>query len=111
MKEQQSAVSNQPSAKRRITVEVSDTVYNLLEVLARDHVGFSVEGIVSELIDHAQQGVYRPGAWERDWLIQAFGDEWIKHLEVGDPYGRPNGHMFNRPISVDPRKSAAKGVL
>lgn len=83
---------------KTITVEVSDTVYELLEVLTRgEWAPRSVEVVVSELIDHAQQGVYRPGAWERDWLCQAFGYDWIKHLEPGDPYGRPDSPMFQRP--------------
>ncbi len=84
---------------KTITVEVNDVVYGLLEALARGPYGQkTVEGVVSKLIDHTQQGVYRPGAWERAWLAQAFGDDWIEGLEPGDPYGRPgDGLMFNRP--------------
>ncbi len=89
---------------RNITITVSDTVYRLLRVLAPHHTprGLTddvlVEEVVGTLIDHAQQGVYRPGAWERRWLCQAFGDEWLARLEPGDPYGRDgNGSMFNRP--------------
>jgi len=29
--------------------------------------------------------VYRPGAWERQWLEHAFDDDWQKFLEPGDP--------------------------
>lgn len=86
---------------RKITIEVSDVVYNLLQVLTltvlREHPPRSVEDVVSLLVDHAQQGVYRPGAWERQWLEQVFGDEWQQFLEPGDPYGRPNSPMFQRP--------------
>jgi hypothetical protein len=78
----------------KITIEVSDTVYKLLQVL--DPEG-SVEVVVLTLADHAQQGVYRPGAWERPWLVQAFGGDFIDRLEPGDPYGRPNSPMFQRP--------------
>jgi hypothetical protein len=78
----------------KITIEVSDTVYELLKTL--DEKG-SVEVVLTELADHAQQGVYRPGAWERDWLIQAFGPDFIARLEPGDPYGRPDSPMFQRP--------------
>jgi predicted DNA-binding transcriptional regulator AlpA len=50
------------------------------------------------LIDQAQQGVYRPGAWERDWLRQAFGSDWVEYLEPGDPYGRDGcEHIFRGP--------------
>jgi hypothetical protein len=99
---------------RKITITVSETVFRLLRVLAPDTPAPGsfpgtpenpdltdealVAEVVGELIDHAQQGVYRPGAWERPWLSQAFGDEWLARLEPGDPYGRSgSGSMFNRP--------------
>jgi hypothetical protein len=56
-----------------------------------------VHGIIETLIDHVQQGVYRPGAWERQWLEHVFPGGWQEHLEPGDPCGRPNGEMFQRP--------------
>jgi hypothetical protein len=69
---------------RTISIKVSREVYALLEVLDEP------KNVIMELIDHAQQGVYRPGAWERNWVCQAFGDDWIERLvETGDPYGRP----------------------
>lgn len=86
-----------------ITLELDDTVADLLAVLGAadregqarlDKVTFAIEA----LIDHAQQGVYRPGAWERDWLTSVFGDAWTTQLEPGDPYGRPNcERIFTRP--------------
>lgn len=82
------------TAKKQITVEVSDTVYSLLEVLGEP------QAVVAQLIDHAQQGVYRPGAWERAWICQAFGYDFHDRLEPGDPYDRkdPRGAlMFERP--------------
>jgi Arc/MetJ-type ribon-helix-helix transcriptional regulator len=87
---------------RKITVEVSDVVCNLLEVLTKGEYATAsdVEGVVRQLIDHAQQEVYRPGAWERQWLMQAFGDGWIEHLERGDPYDRNaegSAAVFRRP--------------
>ncbi len=108
-----------------ITVEVDATVYGLLQVLTKgQHAPKTVEDVVLQLIDHAQQGVYRPGAWERNWLISAFADDWIEHLEPGDPYGSPNcDHIFQRPKRLGsrapargakrdarrPRKAASKG--
>ena len=81
---------------RTIALEVDGTVYGLLKVLAED--GLTVEDVVGLLIDHAQQGVYRPGSWERHWLMQAFGDKWIKGLEPGDPHGREGCEgIFERP--------------
>ncbi len=83
---------------KTITLQLNETVYSLLEVLTRGKsLVPDVEGVIHKLIDHAQQGVYRPTAWERDWLCNAFGDDWIQYMERGDPYGRPNSSMFQRP--------------
>ena len=81
-----------------ITVKISEVEYRLLSVLC-DGVAFTcVEDIVLKLIDHAQQGVYRPGAWERMWLTQAFGDDWVEKLKPGDPYGRSAcDRIFQKP--------------
>jgi hypothetical protein len=81
----------------KITLEIGDVPYQLLQVLA-DHNETTVEGVVEELVHHAQQGIYRPGSWERPWLCQAFGDGWTRLLQTGDPYGRPDSPMFNRPM-------------
>jgi hypothetical protein len=95
------------SGKRTITIEVSATVYALLEVLGRDPYFAAspapVEAVVVKLVDHAQQGVYRPGSWERGWLEQAFGSWWQAHLEPGDPHGRPGCEgIFQRPRKTPP---------
>lgn len=88
---------------KQITIEISETVFRLLEVLALAE-EITVENVVSRLIDHALQRVYRPGAWERMWLVQAFGDQFTKFLEPGDPYGRPAcEHIFERPKKVAAR--------
>jgi hypothetical protein len=84
----------------QITIAIDENDYKLLEVLTRGEYSSceSVEDVIEKLIDHAQQGVYRPGAWERGWLVQAFGDEWENHLEPGDPHGRPGcEHIFQKP--------------
>lgn len=87
----------EPTSNRKITIEVSDTVYHLLEVLTKgEYAPKTVEDVVATLIDHAQQGVYRPGAWEREWLQSVF-QGWEEHLEAGDPYGGSDGSMFRRP--------------
>jgi hypothetical protein len=84
---------------KQITLEIDDTVYSLLEVLTiGKYSPNTVQGVIEQLIDHAQQGVYRPGAWERGWLEQAFSFDWQDALEPGDPYGRPNCEkIFRRP--------------
>jgi hypothetical protein len=85
--------------KKKITIELDQIDYDLLLVLTcGPYAPQSVEEVVGQLIDHARQGVYRPGAWERDWLRQAFGDDWAEYLEPGDPYGRADCEsVFQRP--------------
>lgn len=54
--------------------------------------------VVIELLDHAQQGVYRPGSWERPWLQQAFGDTWERYLEPDTERVAGDGRViFQRP--------------
>jgi hypothetical protein len=70
---------------KTITVKVSNEVYALLRTLTHgEFAPASVNEVVAQLIDHAQQGVYRPGSWERGWLCQAFGDDFTAVLET-DP--------------------------
>jgi len=79
----------------QITLDLDDVTAPLLATL--DDQG-SVEGTIYRLIDHAANGVYRPGSWERPWLCQAFGEDFLDHLEPGDPYGRAGmDSLFERP--------------
>lgn len=94
---------------RAITVHVSDNVFALLKVLGASEAiaakpgepdDVVVQAVVETLIDHAQQGVYRPGSWERGWLHQAFGDAWEQLLEWDDRPFRCAGDgrvIFQRP--------------
>lgn len=83
-------------AEKTIRVKVSPVVFDLLRVLGNDEI--DVKGVIERLIDHAQQGVYRPGAWEREWVCQAFGHDWIDNLVAGDPHGRPGCEgIFRKP--------------
>lgn len=83
-----------------ITVRMPEEWMRFLLVLTNnprpnDPVGMQVLDVAQvlvELADHAQQGVFRPGAWEREWLCQALGYEWIDRMEI-DP-DRPH---FQRP--------------
>jgi len=83
---------------KTIRIKVSEAVYDLLKVLAGETQ--DVEDVVGILVDHAQQGVYRPHAWQRHWLTRAFPTKhWSHKLEPGDPYGRRgDGSMFRRPV-------------
>ena len=51
---------------------------------------------IDEILDHVQQGVYRPGAWERHWLVQAIGDDWLVQVERD-----PDAPYFDRPRATD----------
>ena len=73
----------------KVTINLSARVAALLAAL--DERG-DVKSVIDKLIDHAQQGVYRPGAWERDWIVQAFGDEFEARLETD-----PETPCFQRP--------------
>jgi hypothetical protein len=74
----------------RLIVELSARTVDLLRVL-----GDPTE-VLQRLADHAQQGVYRPGAWERDWIVQAFGDEFLDLLEQD-----PEAPYFQRPKATE----------
>jgi hypothetical protein len=80
--------------KKKITIEIRASVYELLAVPSGGTNGnpANVTGVIEELVDHAQQGIYRPGAWEREWPCQALGYEWTDRTEA-----RPDSPMFQRP--------------
>jgi hypothetical protein len=89
-----------PEQTVSVTLELSQRVAGLLTVLTRgQYAPEDLNGVLMELIDHAQQGVYRPGAWERGWLEQAFGDEWQAGLEPDTDRTAGDGRVvFDRPI-------------
>lgn len=70
----------------RIILDLDEKILERLAVL-----GDTVT-VISRLVDHAQQGVYRPMAWERGWLEAVFGVDWQTKIER-DP-DTPN---FDRP--------------
>jgi hypothetical protein len=77
-----------------ITVHLPEESVQNLEALVDPHGGLKdVAAVLEELADHAQQGVYRPGAWEREWLCQALGWEWLENMEP-DPR---DPDIFERP--------------
>lgn len=84
LREQREAVAS-------VTVELSARTAELLRVL-----GDPAE-VLEQLADHAQQGVYRPSAWEREWLVQAFGPMFVDKLETD-----PGAPYFQRPIDRKP---------
>ncbi|HMG65576.1 MAG TPA: hypothetical protein VK599_21740 [Streptosporangiaceae bacterium] len=87
-----------------VTLELSQRVADLLTVLTTgEYAPDDLEGVLMELVDHAQQGVYRPGAWERGWLRQAFGEDWESALEPDTDDVAGDGRViFQRPIRPCP---------
>jgi hypothetical protein len=83
----------------QVTVELPVEVVRRLAVLSDEGYGtMRVASVLATLADHAQQGVYRPGAWERDWLIQVFGDEWLTRVEPDlDDVSADGRVIFDRP--------------
>ena len=79
----------------QITLDIDDITAALLATL--DDEG-SAQNAINELVSHAMQGVYRPGSWERPWLTQAFGEDFLAKLEPGDPFNRSDlDSLFERP--------------
>ena len=93
-----------PEPTVTVTLELSQRVADLLTVLTvGKYAPDDLHGVITELIDHAQQGVYRPGAWERPWLERAFGDEWHDGLEPDTDRKTGDGRVvFDRPIKPCP---------
>ena len=61
--------------RRRIVIDLPAAWVERLHALGEP------EAVLTRLADHAQQGVCRPGAWERGWLEQAFGYRWDRMVE------------------------------
>ena len=93
-----------PEPTVSVTLELSQRVADLLTCLTRGQFApQDLRGVLMELIDHAQQGVYRPGAWERPWLEQAFGYDWQAGLEPDTDDTSMDGRViFERPIRPCP---------
>ncbi len=80
-----------------ITVQLPEEWVRNLRALVDPTSGLNdVPAVLVDLADHAQQGVYRPGAWEREWLCQALGYGWLERLEP-DP---EHPDIFERPKDI-----------
>jgi len=71
---------------RTFTVDFDDEAWGHLDRLAEAEEQ-TLEQVVGRLLDHVQQGVYRSGAWERDWLEHAIDSSSIEkaYLPELDP--------------------------
>jgi len=95
-----------------VVLELDDRTYRNLEALTGEAIPGGilnpedVAGVLLKLADHADQGVYRPGAWERGWLCSAFGNDWLARLEKDPRY--PN-ISWQRPIATPRRRAGRAG--
>lgn len=88
------------------TVALSPSAAARLAVLAAGNPGLclrDVGDVLAVLADHADQGVYRSGSWERGWLCSAFGHDWTEVMEP-DPDGRAPSRQRPRrgPLDAHP---------
>lgn len=58
-----------------------------------------VRRVLRELEDNVWSGVFRPGSWERGWLVQAIGEERFAEL-VGPLEPTPGAEWRLRPLLV-----------
>lgn len=80
-----------PIVRKIIKVRLSQQIIDYLSVLGNP------EDVLAILADHAEQGVRRPGAWEREWVIQCFGEDFLDRIEP-----IPDLHYHNdRPRTGD----------
>lgn len=80
----------------QVTLNLSASTADLLSALT-DPVYDDLEAVLMKLVDHARQGVQRPGSWEREWLCSAFGYDWPERLERD-----PDVPHHDRVRSVNP---------
>lgn len=74
-----------------VTLTLPPWMHERLAALV-DEYHADVQAVIMEVLDHVQQGVYRPGAWERHWLCQAYGYDWMVNVERD-----PDTPVFDRP--------------
>lgn len=73
-------------AKHTLSVSVDPDTLALLAVLG------DPKQVLAHLVHSAADGVRRPGAWERGWLHQAFGNDFEQKLEQD-----PKTPFYQRP--------------
>lgn len=85
---------------KTLKVTISEKDFDLLSSLGK------VEHVLAKLADHAAQGVRRPGAWENEWIKQAFGNEFEDRIEQ-DPATHGLHYTWFRTIGTNGVKTLA----
>ena len=74
--------------KRTFEIELPEYMWQVIDRLAAAQAPHldsgQVEALVTELLDHVQQGVRRSGSWERPWLERVIPLERIDEAYVID---------------------------
>lgn len=96
---------------KKITIELATETVIYLQALAGDGAP-TLEDVIEHLAHSAAAGIRRPAAWERRWLMQAFGDDWEAKCEQvpGVEYAqlRPMLRVESGELRRLPEKLAAK---
>lgn len=69
---------------RQLNIALPPEMWAILHRLAKadEMSGASIEQLVTNLLDHVQQGVYRSGSWERGWLTQCIAEDAIEKAYI-----------------------------
>ena len=69
-----------PMTNGTLEIDLPDSMWQIIDRLAKadEMSGGTAEGLITNLLDHVQQGVYRSGSWERGWLCQCIGEDAIE---------------------------------
>ena len=57
----------------QMTIEITDECRGRLETIANLANFPSPEHVVARLVEHADEGIRRPDAWEREWIAKVVG--------------------------------------
>jgi hypothetical protein len=104
-------MSAEPSPTPPVTVTLvmpAEIAARLLALADPTYGPETIEGVLGKLADHAQQAVYRSGAWEREWACQAFGYDWPANLEPDPDEDVPS---WDRPRNRPPAAVLGDGLL
>lgn len=75
-----------PIPDQQFTVTVGgEQLGRLLALVAADDCFNTVDDFLATLLDHVDQGIYRPGSWERGWLEKAVHFESVEAAEDAFP--------------------------
>lgn len=104
--------------KTKITIELTTETVTYLQVLVGTFACPDLEGVIEHLAHSAAAGIRRPAAWERAWLMQAFGDDWedkceqVPGIEYAQlrPMLRAESNELRRPARARPASARAKRV-